>query len=150
MNRRELRQTHLHFAIFGDELLPQRVTDQLGIEPDRFFSKGDKISPNGDAVRRRGTWQISSSVYVDSWEVDDHLEWLVETFEGHQAKLREFLDLGYSFRLQVCWVDRGGNGGPWFSREYVQWLGEVRVGIAVNWYEAEEEDRYKEGEESED
>jgi hypothetical protein len=67
------------------ELAPDFVTKLLELEPTDFWINGSIDAY--DRIRDYGCWSISSQSHVDSSELNDHLNWIVEQLEQKDTQL---------------------------------------------------------------
>lgn len=141
-------RTHIHFAIWHEELNPDSISQDLGILPTTSHRKGDAFGKNALHYRRTACWGISSQGIVESWDVDSHMMWLVEQMRGKVEKIRWFHAQGYEIAVRICWVDRGGTGGPSLSAESIKELAALGASLNVDWYEADLADRFSESKET--
>ena len=103
-----LYATQLSILLVGPHLIPDNLTDALGVRPDRFFRKGDSITTSGGncVIRKTGLWSIRSQLFeVDNLSaniLDDPFFELLPRLE----KIREMIDLGRSDLSHLPGVER--------------------------------------------
>lgn len=114
--------THCAYIVTGTELSPDTVTQRLGVNPTYACSKGDHFarplsSRRPDAPSRlssRGWWELNSTPYVESNNVDDHLTWLFAQLAGLEQLLKEPKSIDKAVESRVVtidlvrWADFGG------------------------------------------
>jgi Domain of unknown function (DUF4279) len=137
-------RTHIHFGFWHTELNPDSISLDLGILPTDSYRKGVAIEKNVLHHRPTGHWGISSEGIVESWNVDSHVTWLIEQMRGKVEKIKSYRTQGYEIAMRICWVDRGGTGGPSLSAENVEELAALRTCLNMDWYEADPGDRFSE------
>lgn len=104
------RELHVSFYIKGgDVMVPEQITQQLGIRPRYSYAKGDKIIPRKGKPPERsagqpwGFWRISTQGIVDSVYIEDHLRYLLDLLEPQKERLADYLnkpeDYAISFRI---------------------------------------------------
>jgi hypothetical protein len=118
------------------------ISNDLGIVPTDSYRKGDAFGKKVIHHRRRGHWGISSEDAIESWEVDDHVTWLMRQMSGKTEIMQRLRSLGYEIAVRVCWVDRGGTGGPSISPENIVGLGTLGARLNIDWYPADPADRF--------
>ena len=95
-----LNRVSCEFAVVTHDADCQIVTKELGLEPTRFFNKGDKvISKHSPRVgsRPHGLWAINSvSIISEELEVGNHIKYFQELL-GNKIKVIEKLKKYYQF-----------------------------------------------------
>lgn len=73
-------------SIFGDDLIPEEVTELLGIEPSQSYKKGDE-RPRGSQYYRTGGWLLKSGeVQIgDSREGEEKFEEWLSKLPGNKS-----------------------------------------------------------------
>ena len=90
--------THISFILVDENLIPDRITEQLGITPTFSCIKGGHFThPHSkrrkDAppmVSRLGRWELCSIPEIESNEILTHIEWLLEKIEPISKVLQSF------------------------------------------------------------
>jgi hypothetical protein len=58
--------------LFGENLDPDAVSSQLGVQPTLAYRKGDRVSTRSEARRKQGMWQIESAL-PESKSLEEHI-----------------------------------------------------------------------------
>src|SRR5262245_55227558 len=75
-NYETCERTVAELRIYGDDLFPSKMTEQLGLSPTSYQSKGDLVGLR--SVVRTGGWFLSSEGKVESLDLRRHLDWLLD------------------------------------------------------------------------
>ncbi|WP_161490606.1 DUF4279 domain-containing protein [Paenibacillus sp. O199] len=92
------------FIITGDYFEPKLVTEQIGIEPSGTYIKGEKIDDR-DLYRKETCWFLETD-YLESFDVNQQLNYLLNLLEPHIEKLKTLrmkhsLNFLFSFSIRV-------------------------------------------------
>jgi|ERR1051325_2533005 len=89
----------------GDQLEPPRLSDLLGALPTTAYRKGEvyKRFRGHEARGRTGLWLLSSKGQVDSLDLNDHLEYLLDAVlpDPSEERLRQIQLLMHDFGLEA-------------------------------------------------
>jgi hypothetical protein len=92
------------FCITEKELDPQRITNKLGIKPDKSFKRGE-IRNSDKRPWSHGLWLIDSSQHVKSINLLVHINWLMKKIEPAQTKLKTILkEETIDAKLSCFWI----------------------------------------------
>src|SRR2546423_7254182 len=106
-------ETNASLRILGEDLDPDQVTNELGLQPDESHRKGDVIGKRTPLPHKRGYWSIVSSRHMAaSAETNDHLRWLVASVEPRLDVLRSYQKRGWLVDLWLGLHSAAGHGGP--------------------------------------
>jgi len=83
----DFNSVYVRLFIRGEYLNPIEVTTLLGIQPSYSYQRGDRYGKDHDKVRKLGLWSISSESFVESSELQVHLEWLLTQLEPLKDRL---------------------------------------------------------------
>lgn len=93
------RELHVSFYIKGgDALVPEEITQRLGVKPLYSYAKGDKVVPRRGKPPKRslgqpwGLWRISSQGIVDSVYIENHFQYLLDLLEPRKDQLSDYLN----------------------------------------------------------
>jgi hypothetical protein len=99
--------------LFGEDLDPDRLTRELGVEPTRSYRSGDAVSARSNARRTQGMWQLKSLLPEDR-PIEDHITGLLEmlpaelgVWEQATRDLRKDLFCGVLITSQVSGLSVG-------------------------------------------
>jgi len=78
--------------VASDTLTPPEISGLLGLEPERAFLKGERMSPRNpaSAVRSRHVWL--APIPSESESVEDHLGAACELVRVHRERLQALAD----------------------------------------------------------
>lgn len=114
------KETKVSFGISGDSLDPSIVTDQLAIEPNVAFAKGDEYLTRkvGTRIRPTGIWSISSDVFVNSTSTELHAKYILNLLEPRIEHIERYVHNPlYRTSIAFWWVARDGHGGFTLSKK---------------------------------
>ena len=77
------------FRIAGDALIPDELTDLLGIRPSRAYAKGQSYTGTGGRPLkgRTGVWFLSSDGKVESDRLSEHINWIWVSLDQRSTSL---------------------------------------------------------------
>jgi hypothetical protein len=128
----------LRIRLRGPDLVPQRVTEQISVEPTRIVLKGEG---RGRSTRHLAMWEWCSA-WCDDQDTGALMRELLDTLGPHRAVLRHAVDAGASasvtivssvFGLVIESAEEADRRG-WYSGEgesFVPFLAAGRVGVAL-------------------
>lgn len=136
-------QVRLDFIVFGDTLLPEKVTDLLKIYPTNFWKKGDPIpTPEGlirgnnkAHTRRESAWEFSTGL-IKTLDVEILLDRFEKVFENKIAVLKDYIqehNLEVSLNITVEIVD-DETPSIHFHRRFIKLCGDLGAEIDVDMY----------------
>ena len=70
----------ISLRIHGDDLVPEEISEKIGVNPNHAYSKGQLISKdaNSKRIQSTGFWEISlSSKDLDEWDCDIAIAYLL-------------------------------------------------------------------------
>ena len=119
--------------IFGDELIPEEITERIGCEPTWSYRKGDvdHLRSGKDIVRKTGMWLLEATATEPedlNLQVKEVISRLTSNLDVWKALNREFeIDLYCGLFLEST------NDGLSLSAETLAALGErgVELGLQV-------------------
>jgi Domain of unknown function (DUF4279) len=129
-----VQETHASFAIYGDKLEPDVVSERLALNPDIARSKGDSIaSKSGPVKQRTGVWLLESGSRIESTSLQRHVEFLLSEIEPRHGELLRICDEYMAEAVIICyWVPASFHGGPMLSVSLLKWI--AAVGAAL-WFD---------------
>ena len=86
----EQNQIYATLILRGKELNPQEVTDSLGLSPSMSFKIGDWR--NETDRWKHNLWTLSSQDKIQSSNLANHLEWLLDQLEPVKPRLLDILN----------------------------------------------------------
>ena len=113
------------------------VSTLLGINPTRAHDKG-KLMETPSGRRRKASltaWLLSSDGIVESKDLRDHLDWLLQKLSG---LTREILTLQEeeNTKMSVCctWISAAGHNGPVLWPEQMETLAKLNLECGFDFY----------------
>ena len=95
MDNGSVSRVQLKLRAYHPSRDPQEVTDALGVDPDRTQSAGTKSHfPELGPVRDNG-WFLTTTVFVPSDDLGDHVRWFVEFVRRKLAILAQLRQHGW-------------------------------------------------------
>ena len=119
-------------SLRGNHLVPDEISSFFDLKPSNSFQRGDIFIPkhgnfSGKEVKKKwGVWQYCSSSYIQSKELDDHLEYILKTFEDRINKLQRYLD-DDSYDITMYILFEGGVGVAGFGFRNVTLLRMMKI-----------------------
>lgn len=114
-------RTFATFRVAGDDLVPDKLTKLLGIDPTLAYAKGQhyrRRSGSPNLTGRTGVWFLSTDNNIKSDRLTDHIEWLLSRLMPVQAKLSRFIDENSLHAVVTCfWHGPRGSLAPIIPKE---------------------------------
>ncbi|MBU1085919.1 MAG: DUF4279 domain-containing protein [Candidatus Omnitrophica bacterium] len=102
MARRKKPIVDICFRVWGDNLVPEKVTNILNIKPTETFIKGERVSKNPriKALSKTGKWFLKTNKHVNSNIVNDHIEFILSLLRKirkplHKLKMVDHLSITF-------------------------------------------------------
>ena len=122
------------FSIIGDDFVPQNITNQLKITPEKYWIKGDVIK--GKNIKRRETcWTISTG-YEESFDISQQLYKVVNLLTKKKNMLNQLKDqykLEYLFSVVVK-IENNEKPAMYFERDFIEFVNELEAEIDIDLY----------------
>jgi hypothetical protein len=101
------------FGIRAEDLLPDQITQALGVQPTNSWSKGTVVhARSGSRQRPWGIWSLDTENAVSSSELEDHLVYLLNVLEARRDALDQYLrNPDYSVAIYLWYVGESGADG---------------------------------------
>ena len=122
-------ETNSTLRIFSDDLDPEYITEQLGIEPTSSFRKGD-VHGQGKLRRKANGWFYCTETLSRSRDTRRHLDLILAELDGKDVALKALQARGCEVDVTSYWVSIG-HGGPWLMPHQSLRLG--TLGISIWW-----------------
>jgi hypothetical protein len=120
------------FRVAGDALIPDELTDLLGIRPSRAYAKGQSYTGTGGRPLkgRTGVWFMSSDGKVDSDRLSEHINWILGKLGPKKHELGRFIGQNSVHAVLTCfWHGPAGTRPPIISNDVVTILQEIPAGL---------------------
>ncbi len=130
-------KTYATLRIYSSDIDPDEVTARLGIEPSEVQRQGE-LRGCGRFIRVNA-WFLSSKDNVNSTDLNEHLEWLLDQVLPHEEALRELRDSGIKTDVACYWLSLTGNGGPTLFPEQMGKLAILSLDCWFDVYFAEQQ-----------
>jgi len=121
------------FALVGDQVEPQHITERLGLSPSRGGRVGEPIIA-GKGKRLTNAWILSIGP-ERSYALDEQIDQLVAQLKpktGEIARLRVELEVEARLYCAVYVADETPE--IWFSPGVVAWAAEIGASVGVDLY----------------
>ena len=119
-------ETHASLRIIHDDLDPEEITQQIGIQPTWAWRQG-QLRPKGNVISPIGIWGLTTN-FMKSRDIRRHLDWLIEQMNGKEEILKELQAQGYRMDVFCYWLSNG-QGGPTISLRNM--IGLANLGIEL-------------------
>jgi len=132
-------RTHAVLRIHCGQLSPIRVTEILGLEPTESVKKGVAGKPNKlglSPIGKVNLWMLDSEGHVDSLDLRDHIDWLLDRIESSSSNLLALRAQGVVMDVWTIWWSKNGDGGPtiWPSQMRRLALLDLELSIGFSFY----------------
>jgi hypothetical protein len=130
----QVQESHATFAIYGDNLDADLVSQRLSLEPDIARSKGDSILSRHRPIKQRtGVWLMESASRIDSTSLQRHVEFLLSEIEPRRNEILRICDEYAAQAVIICyWVPASFHGGPMLSSSLLSRIAAVGASL---WFE---------------
>lgn len=123
-------ETRVSLQIYPEEISHEDVTRILGIEASKAQNQDSQIvTPlRRIGVAPRTVWSLSSEGHVDSKDMRDHLNWLLDRVEPCKVGLDTLRIEHEGFmRINCVWWSARGQGGPTLWPEQMKRLADLEI-----------------------
>lgn len=130
-------ECHVALSIYPGDISPDEVSTLLRLKPTRQYRKGENtLSPWGKVFKAPlSSWVLSSQGSVDSKDLREHVQWLLDTLRplarGLES-LRKIPDM--DMHILCTWVSRYGDGGPSLWPEQLQCMAHLGLPCHFDFY----------------
>jgi len=130
-----------YFSIIGDHFQPEKITEELAIQPTETYVKGDIIkktsTTTASVVRRRveTDWTLSTG-YQKSADINDQLKPLLRSLEGKEKnliRLKEEYELTYIFMI-VIEIENNEKPAMYFEKDIINFASTIDAEIQFDLY----------------
>lgn len=136
------QETHAELRIYSDCTSAYRVTCALGLEPTKSQEKGSLVKNSRGRVRMvsRTGWFLSSEGAIDSKDLRDHLDWLINKLSNVASALQVLQEQpGTKMTISCVWWSAAGHGGPVLWPEQMDALAKLNLECSFDVYFSDDE-----------
>jgi hypothetical protein len=113
--------------ILSDDVLPEQITEVLGIQPTKAFRKGEPHS-GGKLLRKMNGWFYSTKNLSTSRDSRRHLDMILNALNCKEQQIKNLQARGCRTDITSYWVSCG-QGGPWLMPAQMLRLGTLNIDI---------------------
>lgn len=112
------------------------ITHILSIAPTSQTIEGQVPINRRNSKReaRHTAWFLESESLVDTSDVNDHIDWLINRLDGKEHLLRELIARGCAARIWCYWLSALGHGGPILTSRQMGRLSMLGLDICFDVY----------------
>jgi hypothetical protein len=129
----ESRWSKAAFCIYGDNLQPDAMNRDLGLEATNFGLKGERQSKYPRARKLRTSIWILDSPLDEHLPLQDHLNWLLDALEPKLDVVRGIAKQ-YDAKLFCGYSSEHGQGGCTFDVILLDRLAKLGVPLVLDLY----------------
>ena len=138
-----IRKVEVNFCILGQNLIPEQVTEAVGIQPDYSGNKGDEKRNNLGKVmgtHSESFWVLSTEGKVESKDINDHLRYLLSQLLPHREAILKFAKSGETY-FDILWQSTYlyAGTGPVIERDCLQGAAQLGAGMGFDIYQIDEQ-----------
>jgi len=133
-------RTYASLRLVGEHVDPDVVSRITGLRADRACRRGDVVKvarPHPDAIhtRQHGLWLITSEGQIETADLEDHVEWLLQKIEPAKDEMVAYVQETGSWADVFCFCEvAGGGGGPVLSPRLLRRMGEAGLSVSLDIY----------------
>jgi len=124
--------------VLGDDLIPEKITEQIGLEPNQSWRRGERksfIRNDGtvhyfDDVHEWGGWKCFIPKKHEALELEEMLAWWCDLLEGRESQMRELEGQGYWLEMN-CFVAMSETVTIEVSADLQQRLASFRLNLSI-------------------
>ena len=138
-----IRQVRGSFSISGQNLIPEQVTEAIGIQPDHSAHRGDeKRNYKGQIIgtHSESFWVLSTEGKVESKDINGHLRYLLLLLLPHREVILKIAESGET-HFDVVWKSTYlyAGTGPVIDRDCLYGVAQLEAGMGFDIYQVDEE-----------
>lgn len=128
-------KTNATLRILADDLDPDSVSSEMGMESDRSHKKGDVAGVRAPVVKKGGYWSIRSSKHLaPSADTNDHIQWLVAAVAPRLGVLDAYKGRGWTVDVWIGIHTSVGHGGPTLRPDVLARLASLGLDVNLDLY----------------
>lgn len=124
----------LTFRFVGEEVAPDRITSELGIQPAVTHRKGDPVPEQPSRARPTGIWRFDTAL-DQSASLEEHLSAMLDILEPIRDRIHKLAAPGCHPELMIGFFLNGDSGYVGLDAEHLARLGTLGVNLAIHLYE---------------
>ena len=136
-----IRRVQVAFVISGKNLDHKKVSTILGLQPDVSANKGDPkiLYSKMIGAHSEGIWGINTKDKVDSKDINDHLNFLLDILLPHKDTILELAQDGETY-FDVLWESTYlyAGTGPLIDKKCLYGIGQLDAGMGFDIYQVRE------------
>jgi|688.fasta_scaffold355977_2 hypothetical protein len=128
-------ETYATFQVYHRSADPQFVSEVLKLTPTGTQVVGHEYLHRQTSRTKRyeiSGWFLRSKTFVQSFDSEKHLNWLLDQIAEKGLALSELQKAGWWMHISCFWDSQYGHGGPTFSPELLKRL--AALGVEV-WFD---------------
>ena len=136
-------RVQVSFVLSATDLDPDEVTEMTGLTPDESAKRGDeRRNYKGQLItpHKEGFWIISSQGKVESKDINDHFDFLLDILLPHRKTFLQIIDeLNGETYFDVLWTSSYlyAGTGPLISRQALRGISELGASMGFDIYQDE-------------
>ena len=132
---KEKTQIKVILSIFGDEFLPENLTQLLNISPSKSWIKGDKVHDRNNLYRKESSWDYEIG-FVQTLFLDEVYNMLLTVFENNINALKNYItenNLEVKIYIVIEIYDEE-KPSIYFERRFLIFLNELNAEVDMDMY----------------
>ncbi|WP_068786948.1 DUF4279 domain-containing protein [Paenibacillus phocaensis] len=124
----------VEFIITGDELNPNLVTKKLGMNPHKYWVKGEAIQ--GKSITKKDSCWIISTGYEESLDINEQLDKVIEQISSKTQALKEIKamnNLDFLFAIIVN-VENNEKPSMYFNSKFIEFANDIKSEFYIDLY----------------
>lgn len=130
-------ETRVKLLIYPKSESVSDITSLLAMEPTSAANKG-AISTNSlgkERIIQSSYWMLSSEHCIESKDLRDHLDWLLDKLEEKSVGLKSIQNLeGIKLTISCVWWSAFGHGGPVLWPEQMRRMADLDLECSFDVY----------------
>ncbi len=131
-------ETRAKLLIYTGDMLPDKVTELLQIEPSEILRKGESVTNRIGRTRihKLNAWFLYSEPKIDSLDLSEHLNYVLETiYPAKEQLLSLHQNKQITMRIDCVWYSKGDTSGISLSSEQMKKMSELNLECSFNlWF----------------
>ena len=118
-------ETYATLRLYSNDIDPDEVTVRFGVTPTETQRQGE-LRGCGRFIRVNA-WFLSSKDHVQSTDLKDHLDWVLNQVLAKKDVLRDLQSAGVKSDVACYWLSVTENGGPTLFPEQMEKLAALKL-----------------------